>query len=175
MIKKILYGIILGTLMMAVLTGCGKKDNEDKADKSETTTTQAEVADIDVAAQTIVDTLQAEGDFSETLAAVDNNMALSRLYVLDSAKIEEACFYTSSGATAEEIVVIKVNDEAYMETVKGAFDARIADQTEAFKDYVPEEVPKLEDAVIYTNGCYAILCVSGDSSKIDSSIANIFN
>lgn len=173
MLKKILCGAILGTLMIGTLTGCG--GNDSGAEKKETTTTtEAEVSNVDVAAQTIVDTLQAEGEFSETLAPVDNSMALSRLYVLDSAKIEEALFYTSSGATAEEIVVIKVNDASYMETVKAAFDTRIADQKEAFKDYVPEEVPKLEDAVIYTNGNYAILCVSGDSGKIDSAIANIF-
>ena len=175
MIKKFFYGVILGTLMLVALTGCDQKNSENKDDKNGATTTQVEVAEIDVAAQSIVDTLQAEGQFSETLSAVDNNMALGRLYVLDAAKIEDAVFYTSSGATAEEIVVIKVNDEAYIETVKSSFDARISDQTEAFKDYVPEEVPKLEDAVIYTNGCYAILCVSEDSSKIDSALANIFN
>ena len=174
MIKKILYISVLSVLMLGLLTGCGKDGQDGGKDTGEDATVKQEVSNIDVAAQTIVDTLLTEGEFKEPLSAIDNNMALTRLYMLDATMIEDAVFYTSSGATAEEIAVIKVNDTSYIDTVKSAFDTRIADQKSAFTDYVPAEVPKLDDAVIYTNGNYAILCVSSNSSKIDEAIAAIF-
>ena len=50
----------------------------------------------------------------------------------------------------------------------------MSEQTENFTDYVPEEVPKLNDAVIITSREYAILSVSGDSAKAKDIIEGAF-
>ena len=86
-------------------------------------------------------------------------------YNLDASKIEASAFYSNSNATAEDIAVVKVNDEAYADTVKKAFEDRIAEQKKSFQDYNAAEVPKLEDAVVKVSGKYVVLVVSGDSAK----------
>ena len=61
--------------------------------------------------------------------------------------------------------VIKVKSEDYVETVKAAYETRIADQKTACESYLPDEMPKLDAAVVYSNGNYVVLCVSNDSDK----------
>ncbi len=160
--KKIIYTLALAVMLVAVLTACGGKDKKDDAKGKE----------IDV--QTSADKILSDGDFKDQLATVDKSMALGRLYSLDEASVEAAAFYTNSNSTAEEIAVIKVNSPDYVETVKAAYEKRVADQKEACKDYLPDEMPKLDSAVIYTNGNYAVLCVSNDNSKASDIIKGLF-
>ena len=187
--RKFIYMSVICVAMLGCLSGCGNSDSSDKTTENTTTeittenteATKEDAASDDSASESVdVDVKEAAdnilngGDFKDTLATVDNSMALTRLYGLDQAIVEDAAFYTNSNATAEEIAVIKVKDAADIETVKAAYETRIADQKEACKDYLPDEMTKLEDAVIYTNGNYAILCVSNDSSKIETIIEEMF-
>ncbi len=162
--KKFLFILVLAVAMMVLFTAC-EKDKEDKG-------TQAEVKDVKT--QEAADTIRTQGDFKDELATVHNTTALTRLYVLDEANIEEAAFYTNSSSTAEEIAVIKVKSPDYIDTVKAAYEKRIADQKDACKDYLPDEMPKLDSAVIYVNGNYAVLCISNDNSKMEGIIKGIF-
>ena len=61
-----------------------------------------------------------------------------------------------------------------MDTVKTAYENRISSQKEACRDYLPDEMTKLDAAVIYTNGNYVVLCVSNDSAKAEQVIADLF-
>lgn len=171
--KKLIYTGAMITVMALGLTGCGKDEAKDGNSETTTATTEqsaveetseeATVADVD--AKTVADALLAEGDFKDNLAEVDTTMALTRLYGLDPEQIEDSMFYTNSQATAEEIAVIKVKSEDYVETVKVAYETRIADQKTACESYLPDEMPKLDAAVVYSNGNYVVLCVSNDSDK----------
>lgn len=175
MVKKILCTVALSVMMLGTLVGCGKDEKKEKADPTtEATTTEAQAVEIEKTAKEVADALFAGGEFKDALAPIDMSVGVNRLYMLDEAQIEDAAFYTNSSATAEEIAVVKVKDQAYVETVKAAYETRIADQKVAFESYVPEEIPKLEDAVVYENGNVVILCVSCDSSKINTVIGDIF-
>lgn len=170
--KKFIYTCAMITVLAIGTTGCGKDKAEDDATTKETvseadnTESQEVEADKeDVAVKTVADAILNGGDFKDNLAEVDTTMALTRLYSLDPEQIEESMFYTNSQATAEEIAVIKVKSEDYVQTVKDAYETRIADQKTACESYLPDEMPKLEAAVIYENGKYVVLCVSNDSDK----------
>ncbi len=162
--KKFLFILVLAVTMTVLFTACGK-DKEDAG-----TTAPAK----DVKTQEAADAIRTQGDFKDQLATVHNTTALTRLYVLDEANIEEAAFYTNSSSTAEEIAVIKVKSQDYIDTVKAAYEKRIEDQKDACKDYLPDEMPKLDSAVIYVNGNYAVLCISNDNSKMEGIIKGIF-
>ncbi|MDD6327361.1 MAG: DUF4358 domain-containing protein [Eubacteriales bacterium] len=156
-IRKIM--VFAGVLAMGMLSACSgnvKKSEGAGLDKVQEA----------VSAQTLADVLVREGSFKDTMGAVDVTMALTRLYNLDESKITESAFFTNSNATAEEVAVIVVADDTYCSEVKASYEARIQDQTEACRDYLPDEIPKLEQAVIYENGNYVILCVSEDSDKV---------
>ncbi|MDE6024387.1 MAG: DUF4358 domain-containing protein [Lachnospiraceae bacterium] len=164
--KKIIYTLIIAVMLMAVLTACGENDKKDDSENA------SGGKEIDV--QAAADKILSDGDFKDQLAAVDKSMALGRLYSLDESSIEAAAFYTNSNSTAEEIAIIKANSSDYVETIKAAYEKRVSDQKEACKDYLPDEMPKLESAVIYTNGNYVVLCVSNDNSKAEDIIKELF-
>lgn len=200
--KKYLYSLVLVVAMMGTLSGCGKEDKKDKDEKttqattveagtteknnendnntdtdtSETSSSEAssEEATTDKTAQEIADAILAGGDYTEELMPLTEEVALNRLYDLDAEQIEESAFYTNSQATAEEIAVIKVKSADYVDAVKESFNTRIEDQKAACADYLPDEMPKLESAVVYNNGCYVVLCVSGDSAKVNTVIDGLF-
>lgn len=180
--RKKIYSTMMIIALAAMVTGCGGAKDE----TSETTTEYVPVTeqgslatandskDNDVDVQAAADEILNNGDFKDTLATVDKTMALTRLYNLDETQIEEAAFYTNSNATAEEIAVIKAASSDYVDTVKAAYETRVSDQEAACRDYLPDEMTKLESAVIYTNGNYVILCVSNDNAKAETIIENLF-
>ena len=170
--KKLIYTCAMIMVLTVGTTGCGKDKTEDNATTQEVVTESAdsesqevETSKEDVSVKTVADAILNGGDFKDNLAEVDTTMALTRLYSLDPEQIEESMFYTNSQATAEEIAVIKVKSEEYVQAVKEAYETRIADQKTACESYLPDEMPKLEAAVIYENGKYVVLCVSNDSDK----------
>ncbi len=163
--KKIFSLIVLIAAIMLVFTACDNGGGDDGNANKEAK---------DVKAIDAADTIRKDGDFKDQLATLNNTMAFTRVYMLDEESIEDAAFYTNSSSTAEEIAVVKVKSSDYIDTVKAAYEKRIADQKDACKDYLPDEIPKLDSAVIYTNGNYAVLCISNDNSKAKEIIKGIF-
>lgn len=99
--------------------------------------------------------------------------AANKLYGLDGSIIEEqAVFVGVGGALADEVGVWRVKDEKDAATVEEAAEKRVENQKTSFKDYAPAEMPKLEKAVIKTNGDTIILCVSSDADKAKEVIAS---
>lgn len=108
--------------------------------------------------------------FSDQLTKL-NDKAAARLYGLDMDKLgSQAVYVGTAGATPEEVAVWKAKDDSYVKTIEKAAKDRISNQKESFKDYVPKEMPKLENAVVKTSGKTVILCVSGNSEKANSVI-----
>lgn len=172
---KRLCVILLVAAMAGMTVGCGadagKTVETQDEDNIENTTEAGAESDVDV--QTVADEILNGGDFKDRLEAVDANMALTRLYNLDAAQVDASAFYVNSNATAEEIAVIKVKSDDYAETVRAAFEERIAAQKDACRDYLPDEMPKLENAVIYTGAGCVVLCISNDSGKAEALIENL--
>lgn len=161
-VKKIVCGAFLALAVMGAVTGCGSK-NDNEAE-----------AQVEIDVQKAADDILSNGSFKDKLAVVDKTIALTRLYSLDETQVKSSAFYTNSNATAEEIAVIETNSQDYVDTVKSAFETRIASQKAACKDYLPDEMPKLESAVIYSNGNYVILCVSEDNAAAKELIKDLF-
>ena len=71
-----------------------------------------------------------------------------------------------TGATAEELAVFETKDADAAAALVQKLEARNADRIESYSSYIPEEVPKLENAVILSGGRYVVLCVAEDSSAV---------
>lgn len=172
---KKLCVIFLIAAMTGMLAGCGadtgKSAKTQEGKNIENTDEAAPESDVDV--QAVADDILNGGDFKDRLEAVDADMALTRLYNLDASQVDASAFYVNSNATAEEIAVIKVKSDDYAETVREAFEARITAQKDACRDYLPDEMPKLETAVIYTGAGCVVLCISNDSGKAEALIENL--
>ena len=80
-------------------------------------------------------------------------------------KVADVSMYTSSSrATAEEVTVIRMKDAADIQLAQDAIAARIEDQKRSYESYMPDEMPKINNAAVYTHGSYAILVVADDTS-----------
>ena len=175
--KKLLLAALIGTMVFSI-TGC-KGEEKEVHDISINVNEETEEAEAEAAeektvdAKAIADALLSDISYDDQLSEVDLDTAKMFLNFAD-VEINEAYIYESSGATAEEIVVLVCKDSDSAAKAKSAFEQRVEEQTENFTDYVPEEVPKLNDAVIITSREYAILSVSGDSSKAKDSIEGAF-
>lgn len=145
--KKKLFTLMLA-IVMIVMTACGD---------------QTIVFGISQAAGDLLDSEA----FTDTLTKCDNDKALS-LYGLDASVLAEYEVYIGTGATAEEIAIFRVKDNADLDTVKAACETRVSDQKTACENYLPDEMPKLDNPVLRTAGDYVVLCISNDNDKINT-------
>lgn len=107
--------------------------------------------------------LYAAGTFGEQLYALDESVAQG-LYGVDA---QTRCWVRAgSGATAEELAVFETEDSQAASALAEKLQARNSDRIESYSSYIPGEVPKLENAVIISGGCYVVLCVATDASAV---------
>ena len=109
-------------------------------------------------------TLLDSGIFSEALEEADPDIA-AYLYGLTEADTVELHSWLSTGATAEELTLFVCGDEAMRKTLRESADARLEFQKQTFADYAPDEVPKLEKAIIRVRDNVLVVCVAADPEK----------
>lgn len=97
--------------------------------------------------------------FKDDLAKVSDSIVVSS-YQLDPKQICSASVYLGGGATAEEIAVFEVKDKKYIKTLKKLIDAHIERRKMDFKNYIPEEMPKLNAPVVVQKGNVIAVCVA---------------
>ena len=91
--------------------------------------------------------LSSDGKFAEQLTEVSSDIAEKR-YMISDGEVEECVSYTGTPAVVDEITIFKTT----------------------YTSYAPNEVSKLDDCVVETVGDYVIVCVSEDSSSVQSII-----
>lgn len=150
--KKIAAMMFL--IMLGTLAGCSKEKKEDR------------VIDVHTMAQSLLNDIT----YEDQLTKVEGNM-FQMIYGISQEDIEEYEAYVSTGATAEEIAVIKAKDEATAESMEEKLTDRVETQKNSFANYIPKEVEKLEEAVVYQEGVYVILSISNDDEKAEEIIS----
>ena len=150
--KKLLCPLLSLTLLLS-LAACGGKPEEEPAPFSPT----------DAAA------LLSSGAFSETLEAIDADVACA-LYGIDETTLTDAAVYGSTGTTAEELAILTLTDEEAAQAALTALGYRVEDRTAAMENYLPNEVPKLQNAVLEQRGNTVLLVVASDYSPVENFI-----
>ena len=107
--------------------------------------------------------------YEDQLTTVEGNM-FQMIYGISEEEVEEYAAYVSTGATAEEITVIKAKDEATAKSIKEKLSERVKAQKSSFESYIPKEVEKIDNAIVYQEGVYVILSISNDSEKAETII-----
>ncbi|MHC1722653.1 MAG: DUF4358 domain-containing protein [Aminipila sp.] len=148
-----------------VFTGC----NNGKSTETSGNQQALEQADVKTLGSYIVQNTE----FKDYISEVDKEIFFS-LFNLDEQIVDDAVLYSSTGATAEEVAVIKAADGKAEEVVK-ACEGRIQAQKEGFENYVPGELEKLSKPVILTFGNTVIYVVCDDSDAAEKLITNYEN
>lgn len=139
-IKKILaWALTLATLMSLVACG-GKK---------------AENVDGNALLQVMLDKVQFDTPISDV--GEDAQMYFSGMP--DGAVIK---MYTGSGYYADRLALITVADTKDVKTAKASVQEHVEQLRHQFLNYIPEEVDKIDNAVIWQQGRCVLLCVTGD-------------
>lgn len=162
-LKVCLIMLIIGCI---VFTGCKNNDAS-----TETLGNQQVLEQVD--AKTLSSYIVENTEFKDYISEVDKEIFFS-LFNLDEQTVDDAVFYSSTGATAEEVAVIKAVD-GKAEDVAKACEGRIQAQKEGFENYVPEELEKLSKPVIMTYGNTVIYVVCDDSDAAEELIKNYDN
>lgn len=134
-----------------LLCGCGSKTR-----------------DIDIAA--FADKVKESVDFGDDILAVPEKL-VSDYYTLPDGIDSFKIYVSGTGATASELAAFKCKDESSVKSVRAAVEQRIAEQTESYENYRPDEKFRLENAVILTNGNYLVFAVSNDNSAVEKLFA----
>ncbi len=143
--KKEMRNVLLGMMLIfaAVLTGCGN-GNTKAFDATE-----------------VANRLLEEITYQDELTVVDFDTA-GMILNFSNVNVVNGLVFEGSGATAEEIVVLECASDEDADAAKAALQARVQEQIESFTDYVPQELEKLNQAVIVESGKYAVLSVSSE-------------
>lgn len=109
-------------------------------------------------------TLLAKIEFSDIMTEVDDDAAeiLYSLYGLTENDYDDLSVYMSTGATAEEIAVISVENEDQAAKVGAVLVDRIDAQIKSYENYAPDEVEKLSNAIVEQVDDVVILIVCED-------------
>lgn len=76
-------------------------------------------------------------------------------------------FVSSTSATTNELAVFHCADSSALEAAKSAVEARMKDQREAYENYIPDELLRLDNALVKTSGNYLLFSVSDDNETVE--------
>ena len=172
-IKMLAALSVLTLTASTVLYGCGGSGNAKKASNTASTAASSakssQAAAVDVTK--VADRLLNEIKYDDKLAEAEKE-SIDVIYPgLPKDKIKAMKIYvSSSGGTSEEIAAFEANDEDTAKEIEAKLNERVEAQKTSFKNYVPEELKRLENALVIRKGNYVYLSVSGDPDKAKSII-----
>lgn len=162
--NKLFKLIIVGCMTVLVLTACG--DKKDDKNNNETTTANAEESEKEVEINI--------KDFASGIAANRTDVSLVEMtedYVkgmlsFDVTKVSEYSVYVdASGTTVDEFGVFKAK-EGEGEEIQKMLETYLNMRLDTWMDeYMPEQKPNVENAVVKNIGDYYIYMILSDSER----------
>ena len=118
----------------------------------------------------VVDKLLEAGVFSGEMEPVDGDI-LTILYGMDEATVTEAagCLAIDTSVSADEVAVFVLTDESAAAAAEEACRARIRAQIDSYTTYCPDQVPRLEKAVVSRVGNTVLMAV-GDLDRLPAAV-----
>ena len=152
--KIIIIGLVIITLIIGFAIWINRNDRNVQID-------------INVLGERILES----GAFSDELVKIDSEIAMNS-YGFTKDEISEIISFQGSGATSEEIIILQVNDKSNLNSVKEKINTRLTERKEAFQDYLPDEVFKIDNHILEVKGKYLIMCISNNSNEVMDTINN---
>lgn len=127
-------------------------------------------AAIDITAKTFADMLYQKIPLEAELKA---NSGDTMALLMNVTGYEDAAGYSAVGTMPDMIAVFRTADAAAAESIKAAMQTYVEEMAREYERYAPEQVSKLEDAVICVGGNYAVLCVTPDAKAAQDVIDEV--
>ena len=123
-----------------------------------------------VTAQTFANTLYCKMPMDATVKATP---AATLALLMNVTDYTAAAGYTATGALPDMIAVFEAKDAAGAEAICKAMDTYAKEMCREYERYAPEQVPKLENAIVRSGGNLAIFCVSPDAKTTNKIIDDV--
>ena len=163
-IRNIISALLIPAIL---LTGCSQTEQGGNTDTKQEQT-EGSTPEVNVSASEVVQAVLAEVTINSSVEKGKNDIE-NYYSSLDTAAVEDAAFaMCGSGALPDEIAVIKCKTADDAKNAETALEARLDKQKELFSTYTPDEMYKLEGAVIFTKGNYAVFIALSDNEKAKS-------
>ena len=161
--KKVCELLVIMMIFAAVsgFYGCSERDEMEDPEENP--------YDTNIDAGALAEYLADRITFADELTKVDNDIAYE-IYGIEESAVSDIAVYMSTGATAEEIAVLTVKDDEGALLAGTAFNSRIESQKGGFENYVPEEIPKLENAVITQIDSAVVMIVCADTDEAEQAV-----
>ena len=102
--------------------------------------------------------------FTDNLARVSDALIVSN-YNIDGSLAKSAALFISGGSTAEEVAIFEATSKKSAEKIKKLMKQRVENKKKDFENYLPEEMPKLNNPLIVQKGNVVILVISDKAEK----------
>ena len=104
--------------------------------------------------------------FEKTKEALLNSMNDESIQnMMDVSSRGLKMYIGNNGLSAEEILLIKVNDEKQMNELEAAIKQRMKTRIKDFENYAPDQAQLLREAELIIKGKYIFLAVSENADK----------
>ena len=147
--KRILSAV-LAALLILTLVACG-----DTAGKT-----------VDV--QALADALKSGVAFEGSMSAVSGDELAFSLSAMPANY--KAAAYRAEGITSEEIIAVQCDSKDDAALVKSALETHLAELKDQASKYQPEEVARLDGAILTVSGTCVVLCVTADTDTANAII-----
>lgn len=157
--KRLFYhGAVVATTIACLLTftACGEQP-DDKDDSKE------------FSPDSLIEDILSNVTFSGDLKQVDDESASFTFSFSEETGI---LLYRTDGYYADELAIFTSDSVSDADSVYDTVTAHVRDLKDSFTDYLPEEVPKIEDAIIQKYKNYVILCITDDTNTAKNIIAD---
>ena len=156
--KKRIFTAMLAALCFATAS-CGTETD------TPVTTQQEEVKEYSFDAGSVTAEVLAEIPIN---SAIEKGIADLEFYFsnLDTSKLTDASYYMcASGAYPDEIAVFVFDTAENADNAKSAVQARLDKQISVYESYTPEEMYKLEDAIVEVRQNVIFYAVTENNSR----------
>lgn len=148
-IRKIM-SLLLAMALLLGMSACGEKES---------------AVDGNALLQVILD----EVAFDTPISDVGADAAMYFSGLPEGAQVK---MYTGSGYYADRVALITVPDKSHADTAKACVQEHVDQLRHQFANYIPEEVDKIDHAVIWQQGIYVLLCVTNDYKNAEDIVEN---
>ena len=118
----------------------------------------------------------AKPENADTLLGSDDQSFTNKFYYfygIETSAVRDYAIVYSSAAKSDEISVLVAAKGTDMKTLTDALESRREMQRQTFELYSPESVEMLKNAVIFTQGDYAVMIVAKDPTTVESRIKEL--
>ncbi len=141
--RIVIIPLLIAVLLLPLLAGCGKKEDAQKIDAPAT-----------------LNKLLNDVSYDTELNEVEKDAALYFPGLPDNSEIK---LYTGNGYFSDELAMVTLQDASVSKDVVKVIEKHLEELRNQYQNYIPEEVPKIDNAIICPVDKYVFLCVTSDT------------